>query len=176
MRGAQPNRKGSIAMIDKIPPEMLRAVMRHWATGVALVTVSAGKHAHGMTVNSFTSISLEPPLILVSMESSTRTHQMALDERRFAVTILRADQRELSNVFAGRTSDEGDRFKGVDAVLTPSGIPVPTDHLAVLDCAVEQTIDAGTHTVFIARVEHAEISGDNPPLLYFNRDYRRLAG
>ncbi len=162
-------------MTDRVSPEMLRTVMRQWATGVALVTVGRQGYAHGMTVNSFVSISLEPPLILVSMERSARTHHIALEERRFAVVILSTDQRDLSEIFAGRTPDEGDRFKSMETELTPSGIPVPRNTLAVLDCAIEETIEAGTHTVFIARVEHAEVSGDSPPLLYFNPNYRKLA-
>jgi flavin reductase (DIM6/NTAB) family NADH-FMN oxidoreductase RutF len=162
-------------MTDWITPDQLRAVMRQWATGVALVTVGNEKHAHGMTVNSLTSISLEPPLILVSMERSTRTHRMALEFGHFAVTILHSHQRELSEIFAGRTSDNDDRFKGIETRTTPSGIPIPADSLGVLDCRIDRTITAGTHSVFFARVEYAQVSGDEPPLLYFNRAYRKLA-
>lgn len=160
--------------VSGIPPEHLRRVMRLWATGVTLVTAGDADHAHGMTVNSFTSISLEPALILVSLERDTRTHQMAVDSNRFAVSILREDQQELSEIFAGRTPDEGDRFANVYKDFTPAGIPVPSQSLAVLDCLVEKTIEAGTHTLFIALVEHASVSEHASPLLYFNRDYRRL--
>ncbi|MGD2057481.1 MAG: flavin reductase family protein [Anaerolineales bacterium] len=162
-------------MRDQVTPDELRAAMRHWATGVALVTVGDQKNAHGMTVNSLTSISLEPALILVSLERTARTHRMALEYGRFAVAILRADQKELSDIFAGRTADDEDRFVGVTTELSASGIPVPEGSLAVLDCAVEQTIEAGTHTVFIARVENTQVSDGGPPLLYFNRNYRNLA-
>jgi flavin reductase (DIM6/NTAB) family NADH-FMN oxidoreductase RutF len=166
---------GMQTMANRIAPEMLRNAMRQWATGVALVTVGNQAYAHGMTVNSLTSISLEPPLILVSLERSTRTHQLVKDQGRFAVAILRTDQRDISEIFAGRTPDEGDRFKDVEITLTPSGIPVPRHSLATLDCVIEETLDAGTHTVYIARVEDANVSADSPPLLYFNRNYRKLA-
>jgi flavin reductase (DIM6/NTAB) family NADH-FMN oxidoreductase RutF len=162
-------------MTDDTSPEKLRAVMRQWATGVTLVTVGTPEQAHGMTVNSFTSLSLDPPLILVSMKRGTRTHQMALQGGGFAVAILHADQQETSEIFAGRTADDDDRFKGISTDLTPSGIPIPQDPLAFLDCAIEQTIDAGTHTIFIARVKHARVSEGKPPLLYFNRDYRVIS-
>jgi flavin reductase (DIM6/NTAB) family NADH-FMN oxidoreductase RutF len=162
-------------MTKQIASETLRTVMRQWATGVALVTVGSQDQAHGMTVNSLISISLEPPLVLVSLERSTRTHHRALDQGRFAVAILRADQRDISEIFAGRTPDEGNRFKDVEIDLTSWGIPVPKNSLATLDCAIEETIDAGTHTVFIARVVDTQVSGNAPPLLYFNRNYRKLA-
>jgi flavin reductase (DIM6/NTAB) family NADH-FMN oxidoreductase RutF len=162
-------------MVDHIAPDELRAAMRHWATGVALVTVGDHNQGHGMTVNSFTSISLIPALIMVSMEQTTRTHRLAIDEGRFAVAILREDQKELSEIFAGRTSDQDDRFKDVETEFTPSGIPTPVGTLTVFDCTVEQMIDAGTHTLFIALVKHVRISAGGPPLLYFNRDYRKLS-
>lgn len=98
---------------------------------------------------------------------------MAHQSGRFAVSILHADQQDLSEIFSGRTGDDDDRFAGIKAALTPSGIPVPERSLAVLDCSIEQTIDAGTHTVFIARVEHAQVSDGGTPLLYFNRAYRK---
>ena len=162
-------------MVDHITPDQLRAAMRNWATGVALVTVGDRDQGHGMTVNSFTSISLEPPLILVSIERTTRTHHLALENGRFAIAILKADQEELSEIFAGRTPDNDNRFKDVDVEYTPAGIPVPLEPMAVLDCVIDRTMDAGTHTLFIALVEHARISADGAPLLYFNRDYHRLS-
>jgi flavin reductase (DIM6/NTAB) family NADH-FMN oxidoreductase RutF len=162
-------------MTEQPTPQLLRAAMRQWATGVSLVTVGNSDRAHGMTVNSFTSVSLDPALILVSMERSTRTHQMALNEGRFAVAILSADQKEISDVFAGRKADTEDRFAGMTTALTPSGIPVPLGTLAALDCSIEMTIDAGTHTIFIARVEHADVSAGDAPLLYFNRNYHKIS-
>jgi 3-hydroxy-9,10-secoandrosta-1,3,5(10)-triene-9,17-dione monooxygenase reductase component len=97
---------------------------------------------------------------------------MALEFDRFAVSILRADQQELSEIFAGRTSEDDKRFKGVKTQMAPSCIPVSEGALAILDCQINQTIDAGTHTLFIALVEHSHVSDDTPPLLYFNRAYR----
>jgi flavin reductase (DIM6/NTAB) family NADH-FMN oxidoreductase RutF len=164
-----------INMNEYITPDQLRAAMRQWATGVALVTVGNAEQAHGMTVNSFVSVSLDPALILVSMERSTRTHKKALEEGKFAVAILSADQREISDVFAGRTADQDDRFKGIKVKHTPSGIPVPVDTLATLDCSIEETIRAGSHTIFIAGVKHASVSAGSPPLLYFNQDYHRIS-
>lgn len=162
-------------MANHIAPDELRAAMRRWATGVALVTVGNRAAGHGMTVNSFTSISLEPPTILVSLERTTRTHRLALEQGRFAVAILGDDQEDLSEIFAGRTPDTDDRFKDIDVEHTTSGIPVPQGCLAVLDCVIDRTIDAGTHTLFIALVEHVRISAAGAPLLYFNRDYHRLS-
>jgi flavin reductase (DIM6/NTAB) family NADH-FMN oxidoreductase RutF len=100
-----------------VDPEMLRAVMRHWPTGVAILTSRYGAQAHGMTVNSFTSVSLEPPLVLTCIEQVVRTHALVEHSRVFAVSILRDGQDWISDRFAGRDSENTDRFAGLK--LTP---------------------------------------------------------
>lgn len=155
-------------------PEQLRRIMRRWSTGVTLVTVNDGVHQHGMTVNSFTSVSLTPPLILVSLERGTRTHQMISETNSFAVAILGEEQRDLAERFAGRVADSDDRFDQVPTFASPLDHPLPEGCLAFLDGRVEITMEAGTHTLFIAEVSHGAVVRKGNPLLYYNRDYRRL--
>jgi len=150
--------------------------MRQWATGVTLVTATDAHGPHGMTVSSFTSVSLDPPLILVALERGARTHQMVEDVGHFAVVILRAEQRELAERFAGGVDDGGSRFEGVAYDLTAGGAPVPSDPLAYLDCQVVEAHPAGTHTVFLGLVTDGRAARAGSPLLYYNRNYRRLAG
>jgi flavin reductase (DIM6/NTAB) family NADH-FMN oxidoreductase RutF len=158
-----------------VEPDVLRIVMRRWTTGVSVVTSIDGEEQHGMTVSSFTSVSLVPPLVLVSLERTTRTHQLVAGSERFAVAVLAEDQRELSDRFAGRVADDLDRFEGVEFERTPSGCPIPQGCLSYLDCRVVATHDAGTHTVFIGEVEAANLLREAPPLVYFDRDYRGLS-
>jgi flavin reductase (DIM6/NTAB) family NADH-FMN oxidoreductase RutF len=159
-----------------IDPEALRNVMRRWATGVTLVTASAGGKMHGMTVTSFTSVSLEPPLILVSIEQNTRTHRMIQEAGAFSIALLAEDQRTIADRFAGAISDGDDRFAGIPFELTPGGAPYPNGCLASLDCRLVQATMTGNHTVFIGQVESGQILRDARPLLYYDRDYRHLAG
>ena len=154
--------------------EDLRVLMRNWATGVTLVTASDGDGPHGMTVSSFTSVSLEPPWILISLERTARTHRMVEETRVFGVSILSEAQRELAERFAGRVADAEDRFTGVDFELTANGVPFVHGSLAFLDCRVVQAFPAGTHTLFVGEVLDGRQSQNALPLVYFQRDYRRL--
>lgn len=157
-----------------IEPETLRTVMRHWTTGVAILTARDGAQAHGMTVNSFTSVSLEPPLVLVSVEHSTRTHTLVEHSRAFAISILGEHQSALSDHFAGRHTETTDRLNGLPTFTAITGAPILRENIGYLDCVVTAAHLAGTHTLFIGEVVAAQSAGDAAPLVYFNRDYRSL--
>jgi flavin reductase (DIM6/NTAB) family NADH-FMN oxidoreductase RutF len=152
----------------------LRQIMRQWASGVSLVTVAQDLRLHGMTVNSFTSVSLEPSLILVSLERTTRTFGMVSRLGRFAVAILAEDQRQLAERFGGLVGDDLNRFEGIAHVFTPGGMPIPEGCLAYLDCHIYSSLEAGTHVILIGEVENGMVLRDAPPLLYFNRSFPRL--
>jgi flavin reductase (DIM6/NTAB) family NADH-FMN oxidoreductase RutF len=154
--------------------EALRLAMRQWTTGVTVVTAELGGRRHGMAVNAFTSVSLEPPLVLVALEHITRTHGLVERSGRFGVTILAQDQQELSDRFAGRVSELADRFAGLETDTLVSGVPFLRGGLAYLDCKVVQSYPAGTHTLFIGEVIAAQSDGEGSPLLYLNREYRKL--
>lgn len=148
--------------------------MRQWATGVSLVTSHVDGLRHGMTVTSFTSVSLEPAIILVSLEKTTRTHHMVEQGKAFAVTVLAEDQQDLADRFAGRIADHEDRFAGVSYTSAASGAPIPAECLAYLDCRVAATYSAGTHTLFLGEVLGGEVLRQAPPLAYYDRAYRSL--
>ena len=161
-----------------VDPEELRRAMRQWATGVTVVTSAYEGTRHGMTVNSFTSISLDPPLILVSLERQTRTHRLVNQAGVFAVTILNDQQQDLSDCFAGRYPEREDRFCNVDTYTLLTGAPSIVGGLASFDCKVVSRYEAGTHTLFIGEVvaihyPSSPVDSDGP-LLYYNRSYRRL--
>ena len=158
-----------------VDAETLRRAMRLWASGVTVVTALSEGQVHGMTVSSFASLALEPPLVLVSLEQLARTHDMVERSGQFGVTILAQDQQELSDRFGGRIGDSLDRFAGLETETLWSGVPFVKGGLAYLDCRVLATHPAGTHTLFIGEVMALRIRKRTGPLLYFNRDYRRLS-
>jgi flavin reductase (DIM6/NTAB) family NADH-FMN oxidoreductase RutF len=161
-----------------IQPEELRSVMRYWATGVTVVTAQHAGVRHGMTVNSFTSISLGPPLVLVSLEQTARTHDLVKEAGNFGITLLAEGQQQISDIFAGRQPGHIDRFEGLETFVLVSGAPLLRGGLAFLDCRVVSTYAAATHTLFIAEVVAAQSNPENEaqnwPLLYYNRTYRGM--
>ena len=103
--------------------EQLRQCMRHWPAGVTVVTSQFGAEHHGMTVNSFTSVSLTPPVVTVTLANDTRTCKMLLSSGILAITILNEDQADLSERFAGHVSEEDNRFSGVELFTLTTGAP-----------------------------------------------------
>jgi flavin reductase (DIM6/NTAB) family NADH-FMN oxidoreductase RutF len=167
-----------------VDPEILRAVMRHWPTGVTIMTTRDGAVVHGMTVNSFTSVSLDPPLVLVCIEQNVRTHALAQRSGIFALTILRVGQERISDRFAGRETENANRFEGLETLTAITGAPILAENIGYLDCVINARYPAGNHTIFVADVVAAHPGPLDPaatpehdtaaPLLYFNRDYHKL--
>lgn len=157
-----------------VDPELFRQAMRRWASGVTVVTSRFGEVQHGMTVSSFTSVSLAPPLVLVSIEQSTRTHEMIEQSGIYGVTILDHTQQEVSDCFAGRHTEHEDRFLHIRTFTLVTGAPLLEKGLASFDCRVVSAYPAGSHTLFIAEVLAASIGPGDAPLIYYHRAYRRL--
>jgi len=155
-------------------PEELRTAMRQWATGVTIVSVMHEGRHHGMTASSFTSVSLLPPLVLVSLEEVTNTHRLVQQAGYFAITILDQGQKDISDRFAGRSTEYSDRFAGLDTFTMVSGAPLLGRGLAWFDCRVIATYKAGNHTVFIGDVLAVKYSQGGKPLIYYDRNYRSL--
>jgi flavin reductase (DIM6/NTAB) family NADH-FMN oxidoreductase RutF len=161
--------------VTTLDPEQLRAAMRAWSAGVTVVTALYEGIQHGMTVNSFTSISLDPALITISLQGSTRTHELVSKARIFGLTILSEEQAHISDLFAGRTStDPQNRFADLQTETLVTGAPLIVGGLAWMDCRVIQTFEAGLNTLFIAEVLAARGTGEGKPLIYHNRVYWQL--
>jgi len=149
--------------------------MRAWTSGVTIVTASHAGAQHGMTVSSFTSIALEPPLVIVSLQTDSRTHELVSQSNALAITILAEDQQELSDIFAGRVPDTEDRLADIETETMTTGAPLIKGGLAYLDCRVSQTIEVGTNTLFLAEVVSARGNGEGNPLVYHDQKYRTLS-
>jgi flavin reductase (DIM6/NTAB) family NADH-FMN oxidoreductase RutF len=154
--------------------QSLRLAMRRWSSGVTIVTAEHEGRRHGMTVSSFTSVSLQPPIVLVCIDRSTRTHNLIQDSGKFAACILHRDQLELSERFAGRLPEITDRFEGLELDTTAEGLSVPAGCLASMDCRLIATHLLGRSTVFIGEVSSVKLGREGPPLLYYNQGYRFL--
>lgn len=158
-----------------LDPEALRSAMRAWSAGVTVVTAVYEGEMHGMTVNSFTSISLTPPLLTIALQQHTRTHELVVKSRAFGVTILSADQVKASDLFAGRMPEVENRIAAVKTETLVTGSPLIVGGLSWLDCRVLQTYDAGQTTLFIAEAVAARGTGSGEPLIYHNRNYWKLS-
>ncbi len=155
--------------------EALRQAMRHWTTGVSVVTGRYGDAQHGMTVNSLASLSLDPPMVTVTLANATRTFELVKRSGVFGVTILGADQGLISDRFAGRRDQEENRFAGLDIFTIRSGVPFLRGGLAFFDCRVIFSYPLPNSTLFIGEVTAVESLQEADPLIYHNRIYRRLA-
>jgi flavin reductase (DIM6/NTAB) family NADH-FMN oxidoreductase RutF len=158
-----------------LDPENLRSAMRAWSAGVTVVAAVYENERHGMTVNSFTSISLDPAMITISLQKNTRTHEMIMKSRAFGLTILTADQVYISDLFAGRMPEVQDRFAALQTETLVTGSPLIVGGLAWMDCRVAQTYDAGMNTLLISEVVAARGTDSGDPLLYHNRGYWKLS-
>jgi len=155
-----------------IDPDRFRALMGRFATGVTIVTTTRPDgRPIGMTANSLTSVSLEPPLLSVSVGQDATIKDALTQAGEFVVNILTTDQEHLSRRFAETAED---RFEGVEHRPGSNGHPVLRDSLASIECRLFGTFPAGDHTVFLGEVTGGETSRGRP-LLYYRGGYTSLS-
>jgi len=149
-----------------------RKAMGCFATGVTVITVDQDGEIHGMTANAFTSVSLDPPLVLVCVDHRARTHAHLHARKRFGVNVLNSNQQAISEYYArSAEAHQHPEAAGARFERTAHGTPVLEDALAYLECRLHKAQPAGDHTIFIAEVEHVEMR-EGEPLLYFRSQYR----
>lgn len=152
--------------------DTFRNVMGSFATGVTVVTVSAEDGDHGMTVNSFASVSIDPPLVLFNADVDTTTHDYVAESEEYAVNVLTAEQEWISNRFAGEHQDMDDPFEDVPTTRAETGVPIIEDTLAYIDCTVWEAYDGGDHTIFVGEVEDLDVGeADADPLTFYQGGY-----
>jgi 3-hydroxy-9,10-secoandrosta-1,3,5(10)-triene-9,17-dione monooxygenase reductase component len=162
----------SAAPIEGVDKQELRHIMGHYATGASIVTAMWEGQPHGLAVNSLTSVSLEPPLILFCPAKQSETWPAIRDAGHFVVNILAHGQEYLCRTFAKK---DVDRFADIGYHESPSGSPVLNDVLAYLECRIEQIYDAGDHFVTLGRVLDLGVAGDAPPLVFYRGDFHGLS-
>jgi flavin reductase (DIM6/NTAB) family NADH-FMN oxidoreductase RutF len=157
---------------DHVPAEEFRETLGHYPTGVALVTgIDADGEPVGMVVGSFTSVSMDPPLVAFLPQRDSGTFARLRTATHFCVNVLAADQEDLCRRFARRGQD---KFAGVPWKPAPSGAPVLEGTVAWIDCSYESVADAGDHFMVIGRVEAMDVVRPALPLLFFQGGYGRF--
>jgi flavin reductase (DIM6/NTAB) family NADH-FMN oxidoreductase RutF len=157
---------------SRLDPALYRRACGRFATGITVVTVrDHDGRPHGMTVNSFSSVSLDPPLVLVSIDLRNAILQHFSPDSSFAINILAQEQEDISRRFSG---GKDDRFAGIHWHSGLGGAPLLEGVLGQLECRTAHQFPAGDHTVLIGEVLAARYA-EGEPLLYFSSAYRRLA-
>ncbi len=166
-------RPGEVVEIDgeaaQAAARTYREVLGQYASGVTVITTMVGKTPVGMTCQSFTSVSLDPPLVAFLPQKTSRAFAAIRQTRRFCVNFLAADQTEISGAFASRAED---KFVGIDWEPTASGSPLLAGTVGWVDCVVQDVHEAGDHYLVIGKVEDLGNGEATKPLLFHQGRYR----
>ncbi len=158
-----------------VDSQTFRQTLGSFASGVTVVTTQEPetKRPVGLTVSAFTSVSLDPPLVLVCLGKNSTSHAAFSANGHFAINILAQDQVDLSNRFASKLED---KFDGIEYRLGVGNAPVLSASAAHLECSVNKVYDGGDHHIFVGLVLATSVKPDAKPLLYFRGNYATLAG
>ena len=164
-------------MTTPVDPADFRAVLGRFTTGITVVTTLQGGVPHAMTANAFTSVSLDPPLVLVCVDKGVRMHDAMLSCGSWAASVLTADQQPLAERYARSGRDLLTQFDGVQTTAAPkTGCPVIEGALSWLECRTWATYDGGDHTIVVGEVLSLgvdELAGPDA-LVYLTGGYRRI--
>ena len=155
-----------------IDDSSFKLAMSHFASGVTIVTTEHDGKPYGMTVASFASLSLRPPLVLVCIEKSVKSHDAIAAVGKFGVSILDRQQGEVSGRFASKIDD---KFSGVDIHHGELGLPLISGAICTLACKVTAQYSGGDHSIFVGEVVDAQTTSTGAPLVYYRSSYRDLA-
>ncbi|HEY4094783.1 MAG TPA: flavin reductase family protein [Baekduia sp.] len=158
-------------MSSTLTGEEFRTIVGHFVSGVTVVTAVHDGRRFGTTASAFSSLSLDPPMVVTCLNRSSETGEAICGAGRFAVNVLGEDQGELALRF-GRKG--GDKFRSVEVVGGAGGVPLLVGALATFECRVIKQTVGGTHRVFLAEVDHAVARADGTPLAYFRGRFGRL--
>ena len=151
-----------------------RQVLGHFATGVTVITASTDAGPVGLAVNSFTSVSLDPPLVAFCAAHSSSTWPHIQNAGHFCVNIVAEDQEEVCRLFATK---DADRFTSITwRTATHSGAPIIDDVLAWIDCTIDAEHEAGDHVIVVGRVQELGVEREGKPLVFYKGGYGRYQG
>ena len=151
--------------------QLQRKIMGMFATGVTVVSTRMGDETWGMTANAVTSLSLDPPLVLVAVDKKSQSHTNFSEGGCFAMNILSAAQREISDRFAFTGPKD---FSNLEFKTAITGAPILHDTLGWVDCQLKEILAGGDHDIFIGEIVAGEL-GEGDPLLYFGGGYAAMA-
>lgn len=158
--------------MSEIDSREFRNALGQFATGVTVITaLDAEGNPVGMTANSFSSLSLEPPLVLWSIAKTSSNYAVFAEANNFAIHILNDQQKALSGQFA---SKDVDRFAGIETQTNDTGTPLLTEYLARFECSTEHRYEGGDHLILVGRVQQLDTQ-EGKPLLFFKGGFEQLA-
>jgi flavin reductase (DIM6/NTAB) family NADH-FMN oxidoreductase RutF len=164
--------EGDRYRVEPVSSDDFRCACGRFATGVAIAgAMDANGVPHGLTVNSFSSVSLDPPLILICLGHAIAAIDVFREARHFGLSVLRASQRALSERFAAPMDS---RFDSLAWRKGKTGAPLLDDALAQIECATVRRVSAGDHDIFIGEMTAAAVE-EGEPLIYFASEYRKLS-
>ncbi|HWC97913.1 MAG TPA: flavin reductase family protein [Candidatus Sulfopaludibacter sp.] len=155
-----------------VTSEEFRRACGRFATGITIASVLDPSGApHGLTVNSFTAVSLEPPLILICLGHAVTCIDAFRESRHFGINVLKESQKELSDRFARKGQD---RFDGIEWYRGENGVPLLPGVLAAMECRLHERFTSGDHDIFVGELVSVR-TGEGEPLIYFASAYRKLS-
>jgi 3-hydroxy-9,10-secoandrosta-1,3,5(10)-triene-9,17-dione monooxygenase reductase component len=150
-----------------------KKAVAHFPTGVSVVSARTSDGSFiGVTANSFSSISLEPPLVSVSLNKNLRSFRHFVEASHFGINVLAANQHDVSSTFAQPSLD---KWSWVKSYVGPAGSPFIRPNIAAFECATYAQYEGGDHLIFVGRVIHLEVNENGDPLVFFRSNYRRLS-
>ncbi|MEE2961594.1 MAG: flavin reductase family protein [Myxococcota bacterium] len=149
-----------------------KETLASWASGVTVVTTVYGEERHGLTASAFSSLSMDPPLVLVCVNKGSRSDEAIKQGEAFGVSILGTDQVFWGERFAGFHGDVEDRFDGCETFTRETGSPILTGSLGWLDCRLWAVYDGGDHHIFVGEVVEAGSDAGKKPVMYYDRAWR----
>lgn len=158
-------------------PELVEAykeVMSHWPSGVTIVTCVSGDKRYGMTVSSFTSVSLQPAMVSVCIDKRAQMADLLMAAQKFAVNILDNSQVELAKSFADHDLEMSERFEQAEFEMLETKNPVLKQCLGWVDCTVHSMHDTGDHLIYVGEVQKAKMLEQKDPVIYYRRGWHRI--
>jgi len=147
--------------------DLFKELMRRFAAGVTLVTFNENEKFGGLTVSSFCSLSMDPPLVLICIDRKIASHESLEKTDVFGVNICNSEQGKLAWDFASSKIDKNELIKSLPHTLTKLGTPLLEGCLATMECKITQKHDGGDHTIFVGQVEEGKFDENAEPLVYY---------
>jgi flavin reductase (DIM6/NTAB) family NADH-FMN oxidoreductase RutF len=160
--------------VQAADPAQFKRALGLWASGVTVVTTRTNGRIYCMTASSFSSLSIDPLLIIICVARSAKLHELLEPGGAFAVNVLREDQRALGEAYARSGREPVEQLDLIDTFDGPSGSPIFSPCLAYLDCRIHRIYDGGDHSIVVGEVLAAGSDESAMPLIYFNRSYRSV--
>ncbi len=162
--------------MESVHPDDFKGALGSWAAGVTVVTTRHAGLVYGITVSSFSSLSMDPTLVIVCLQNSNHLARLVQDSQKFAVSILADNQQAVSDYFSKSGRDPVPAFDPeIKTIDWHTGAPIISGAIAHLDCELQEALSGGDHTIAVGRVLGAASDPEARPLLYFRRAYRSLA-